>query len=59
MLGFYLKYDMTGCTLVLPCLSYRRQENIFLSVKKEKGLKVEISAPGREADIHQNMSLSI
>jgi len=30
---------MIGCTLGLPCFSCRRQENIFLSIRKKECLK--------------------
>ena len=35
----YLTCGMIGCTLGLPCFSCRRQENIFLSIRKKECLK--------------------
>lgn len=47
MLGFYLKYDMIGCTLALPCFSCRRPENV--KKKKKKFERWNFQPQGEEA----------
>lgn len=42
MLGFYLKYDMTGYPLQLPCFSYNESKNKLGCLKRDIGKSVQL-----------------